>query len=503
MKYSPRSSNPLNQRTGCLVLGVQAGRKLAGPATELDELSGGYLSGALKRTAMEGNRGESLLLIDVPKARAERLLLIGCGTGPEIEPRNFCKIAAETARKLASTGAEDAISCLSLLPVKRRDTRWKVRQLVEANENRRYRFARLKRKDKPERADRVPKPSKIALVVGARTEVSSVRQACAEAVAIGAGVMLARDLGNLPSNICTPTYLAEEAKGLAKRHRSLQTTVLAEAEMKKLGMGALLSVTQGSHQPARLIIVEHRQGPKKQKPVVLVGKGVTFDTGGISLKPAKTLDEMKFDMCGAASVLGTIKACALLDLPINVIGVIAAVENMPGGGAAKPGDVVTSMSGRTVEILDTDAEGRLILCDALTYAQRYRPEAVIDIATLTGACVVALGKHPHGLFSNSRGLTDALVRAGRRSHDRPWPMPLWEEYQDELDSNFADMANVGGREAGAVTAACFLSRFTRRLRWAHLDVAGTAWRRGKSKGATGRPVPLLTQFLLDHATAKS
>jgi leucyl aminopeptidase len=305
----------------------------------------------------------------------------------------------------------------------------------------------------------------------------------------------------LPSNICTPAYLAEQALGMAKTH-NLKCEVLEQKDMEKLGMGSLLSVTRGSAQPPKLIVLHHDGAAKGDKPVALVGKGITFDTGGISLKPAPEMDEMKYDMCGAASVLGTFKALAQMRLPLNVVGIIPTCENMPGGTATKPGDVVTSMSGQTIEILNTDAEGRLILCDALTYAERFEPDTVVDIATLTGACVIALGHVAHGLFANDDGLARELLAAGDAAYDRAWQMPLWDDYQEQLRTNFADMANIGGRPAGSVTAACFLSRFTKKFRWAHLDIAGTAWKSGKEKGATGRPVPLLFQFLVHRAAAR-
>ncbi len=311
---------------------------------------------------------------------------------------------------------------------------------------------------------------------------------------------LARTLGNLPANICTPSYLADQAQKLGKDYNKVKVTVLDEAAMKKLGMGALLSVARGSREPARLISMEYGGGHKGDKPVVLIGKGVTFDSGGISIKPASAMDEMKFDMCGAASVLGVLKVCAELQLPLNVVGVIPTTENLPDGNASKPGDIVTSMSGRTIEVLNTDAEGRLILCDALTYCKKFDPEVVVDIATLTGACVIALGNHAAGLLGNDDELSRQLLAAGEYAGDRAWPLPLWDDYQPQLDSNFADMANVGGREAGTITAACFLSRFAGDYHWAHLDIAGVAWKQGKEKGATGRPVPLLTQFLLDRCT---
>jgi leucyl aminopeptidase len=307
---------------------------------------------------------------------------------------------------------------------------------------------------------------------------------------------LAKDLANLPGNICTPSYLAEQARQLGRQQDKLKVTTLSEKQMERLGMNALLSVSRGSRQPARLIVMEYRGGKVGEKPVVLVGKGLTFDAGGISLKPAANMDEMKYDMCGGASVIGTLQACAELELPINLVGIVPASENLPDGEANKPGDIVTSMAGLTIEILNTDAEGRLILCDALAYAERFKPAVVIDIATLTGACIVALGHHISGLLGNDDNLMAELLEAGEACNDRAWRLPMGEEYQKQLESNFADLANIGGKGAGTITAACFLSRFAEKYKWAHLDIAGTAWKSGKEKGATGRPVPLLTELLL-------
>ena len=323
-------------------------------------------------------------------------------------------------------------------------------------------------------------------------------QAIIEGAALAKGIKLTRDVANRPANICTPTHLAEQAVKLAKSYKKLKVTVLDEAEMKKLGMNSLLSVSQGSAQPAKLISLEYDGGEQNEKPAVLVGKGVTFDTGGISIKPSPAMDEMKYDMCGAASVLGTVNAIAEMDLPINMVGIIPAVENMPSSTASKPGDIFTSMSGQTIEVLNTDAEGRLILCDAITYSGKFNPDVVVDIATLTGACLIALGNHATGLLSNHNPLANDLLNAGEEAGDRAWQLPLWDEYDQQLSSNFADMANIGGRNAGAITAGCFLARFAKKLRWAHLDIAGTAWLTGKNKGATGRPVSLLVQFLLNR-----
>jgi leucyl aminopeptidase len=298
--------------------------------------------------------------------------------------------------------------------------------------------------------------------------------------------------------VCTPGYLAQQARKLAKDNAKLSTEILDEKKMKQLGMGSLLSVSAGSDEPAKLIVMQYKGGKRGQKPYVLVGKGITFDSGGISLKPGAKMDEMKYDMGGAASVFGTVRAVLAMELPINLVAIVAAAENMPNGRATKPGDVVTSMSGKTIEVLNTDAEGRLVLCDALTYAERFKPQAVIDIATLTGACVVALGSHASGLYSNNEKLAEQLLAAGIESHDRAWRMPLWDDYQKQLDSNFADIANIGGPGGGSVTAACFLARFTENYHWAHLDIAGSAWD-STPKGATGRPVGLLTRYLMDRA----
>ncbi|WP_439136467.1 leucyl aminopeptidase, partial [Pseudomaricurvus sp.] len=329
-------------------------------------------------------------------------------------------------------------------------------------------------------------------------DAAAFGQAMAQGSAIGQGMNLAKELGNLPGNICTPTYLADQAVKIGQQFDSVKTTILEESDMEELGMGSFLSVSRGSRQPAKLITMEYNGAGGSARPVVLVGKGLTFDAGGISLKPSQGMDEMKYDMCGSASVLGTIQTIAELGLPINVVGVVPSSENMPDGDANKPGDVVTSMAGKTIEILNTDAEGRLILCDALTYSERFNPEIVIDIATLTGAVIVALGSVTTGVMANDQQLADDLIKAGNDSFDRGWQLPIWDDYQKQLDSNFADIANVGGKEAGSVTAACFLSRFTEKFTWAHLDIAGTAWNSGKAKGATGRPVPLLVQYLLNR-----
>ncbi|WP_297529371.1 leucyl aminopeptidase [Thiohalobacter sp.] len=495
MKFTVKSGNPEKQRSACLVLGVFENRRLSAPARSVDKASHGFIGGVLRRGDLPGQPGQTLLLHNVPGVLADRVLLVGCGKEREFDETKFQTAVSAAARYLNDTGATEAVNCLTELPIKGRDLYWNLRQAVIATEDALYRFEQCKSE-----VQKVRKPLKrMTLSVPSRRNLDHGEAAVREGTAIAAGMNLAKDLGNLPGNICTPTYLADTARELARKSRKAKVTVLDEKAMEKLGMGALLSVARGSREPARLITLEYRGGRKDRKPVVLVGKGVTFDSGGISLKPGQSMDEMKFDMCGAASVLGTLRTVIELELPINVVGIIPATENLPDGQATKPGDIVTSMSGQTIEILNTDAEGRLILCDALTYAGRYEPDAVIDIATLTGACVIALGSHAAGLLTNHAPLGNELLNAGRAARDRAWELPLWDDYQQQLESNFADMQNIGGREAGTITAACFLSRFTRDYRWAHLDIAGVAWKQGKEKGATGRPVPLLTQYLLHKA----
>ncbi len=495
MEFSVKSGNPEKQRTACLVLGVFEGRRLA-PATEhFDRAGKGYLSNVLRRGDLEGKPEQTLLLLQAPDALCDRILLVGCGKERDLDDRRFRQLMVKTATTLGHTGATEAVCYLTDLSVKGRDTHWKIRQAVAAVEETLYQYSEFKsKKDPPRRL-----PRKITLTVPNRRELPGGEQAVREGVAIAGGVKLARDLGNRPANICTPDHLAAQAQSLSAACSAIKVQVLERADMETLGMGALLAVARGSVQPPKLIVLEYRAGAKAQKPIALIGKGVTFDTGGISLKPGAEMDEMKFDMCGAASVLGAFHACARLQLPVNLVGIMAAVENMPGGHATKPGDIVTSLSGQTVEILNTDAEGRLILCDALSYCERFQPAVVIDIATLTGACIVALGRYPHGLFSNHPPLANDLLDAGRRAYDRAWELPLWEDYQEALNSNFADLANIASnRDAGAIIGATFLARFARKLHWAHLDIAGTAWKTGKEKGATGRPVALLTQYLLDR-----
>ncbi|HSD61964.1 MAG TPA: leucyl aminopeptidase [Burkholderiales bacterium] len=496
MEFSIKSGSPEKQRGACIAVGVFEPRKFSAAGAALDKASRGYLSEILRRGDMEGKAGATLLLHRVPHLPCDRVLLVGLGREREFRDKEFVDAVRSAVRALNETGAMEAVVCLTELPMRRRDTAWKISQAAMAAMESVYRFDRLKSKQ-----DEVRRPlRRLTLCVPSRAELPAAEEALRQGLATAHGVNLARDLGNLPSNICTPSYLAEQAQGMAKTY-GLKAEILGQKDMERLKMGALLAVTRGSREPAKLISLEYRGAERRRRPVVLVGKGITFDTGGISIKPAAEMDEMKFDMCGAASVLGTVKAAAQLQLPLNLVGIVPTCENMPGGNATKPGDVVTSMSGQTIEILNTDAEGRLILCDALTYAERFEPDTVVDIATLTGACVIALGHVAAGLFANDDTLARELLAAGEHAGDRAWQMPLWDDYQEQLKSNFADMANIGGRPAGSVSAACFLSRFARKYRWAHLDIAGVAWKSGKDKGATGRPVPMLTRFLIQHAKA--
>lgn len=433
------------------------------------------------------------MLPDVGGISAERVLLVGSGRQDGVSGSEYQRVLTTAAKALCEAGLRNASSALLEVNVHDRDVTWKARQMAVVFNSARYRFDQLKSKP-----SRKPQLSRLQVLSDA-SQSAAVEAGTRLGHGIAQGMDLTRDLANLPGNHCTPAHLAATAQALAKEFPALKVTVVNEAEMRKLGMGALLAVAQGSRQPPKLIAVEYKGGDRKDKPVVLVGKGVTFDSGGISIKPAAAMDEMKFDMTGAASVLGVMKAVATLELPINVVGVLPATENMPDGNAVKPGDVVTSLSGQTIEILNTDAEGRLILCDALTWCARFEPAVVIDIATLTGACVIALGSHASGLLSNHDPLAIELLEAGQASGDRAWRLPLWDDYQKQLESPFADMSNVGGREAGTITAACFLARFARDYHWAHLDIAGTAWTGGKAKGSTGRPVPLLMEFLLKRS----
>jgi leucyl aminopeptidase len=477
-----------------VVVGVFDNRKLSLSAELIDRASNGYISEIIRRGDMEGKLGSTLLLHNVRGTLADRVLLIGLGKERDFRDKEFRTAVRAAVTLLNETGSYEAVIYLTEEKVKRREVAWRVEHAVIVAMEAVYRFEQMK--SEPAEVRRPLR--KLTLSVPQRSDLSDGEAATARGLAIAHGMDFARDLGNLPGNICTPTYLADRAVELAREFPDVKVRVLERKDLEDLGMGSFLSVTNGSEQPPRFIILEYDQAVRKQRPFVLVGKGITFDSGGISIKPATDMDHMKYDMCGAASVLGVFRTVAELKSKLNIVGLIPACENLPSGRATKPGDIVKSMSGQTVEVLNTDAEGRLILADALTYAERYEPEAVVDVATLTGAMVVALGHVACGVFSNNDALARALVAAGDDAYDRAWQLPLWEDYQEGLNSNFADFANVAGRAGGSITAACFLSRFTKRYDWAHLDIAGIAWKEGKDKGATGRPVPLLATWLLSQ-----
>ena len=496
MEFNVTTTDAPRIRTDCLVVGKFDGQGATAAYQALDAASGGRLRTILRKTRFRAGVGKHLRIHALDGVSAAGVLVVGCGPMDKMTPARYHKIADAAARAVAATGARNAVWSLGEINVDGRNFEWKSRIAVEHLSKAAYRFTAMRsaNNDGP-----VPPPERtsIAAARGDRGAAAGI----ATGRAIAAGVSLARDLGNLPANVCTPSHLANKARALAARRPKVKCKILDEARMKRLGMNALLAVARGSREPPRFIVLEYRGGPPSRAPIVLVGKGITFDSGGISIKPGNTMDEMKFDMCGAASVIGAIETCATLDLRLNVIALAPACENLPDGNAVKPGDIVITMAGTTVEILNTDAEGRLVLCDALAYAERYKPDVVIDVATLTGACVVALGAHASGLFSNHQPLADSLLAAGEYANDRAWQMPLWDEYAESLRSNFADLANIGDRGAGAVVAAIFLAKFASKQRWAHLDIAGTAWHGGKQKGATGRPVSLLCQYLLDRARA--
>jgi leucyl aminopeptidase len=478
----------------CLVLGVFEEGELSGEARSVDSACGGRLQRLLDRGDFAGRPGETLLVGDLPGISASRVLLTGLGSKKAFQRKTWRRACQTALTALARTRIGSCAMALDRPEAKQLDDYYLGRQIAELTGAALYRTNDLKTAKKP------PTPALKKVLAGPVRKAAQAERGLAHGEAVAAAQSVQRDLANLPANVCTPVFLAEQARALGKRQNKLSVKVLDEAAIRREKMGCLLAVSQGSHQPPRFIVLEYQGAAKNEAPVVLVGKGVTFDTGGISLKDPPGMDEMKFDMSGAAAVIATLNLAAQLRLRLNVVGLVAAVENMPGGGAIKPGDIATSAAGLTVEILNTDAEGRLILCDALHYARRFRPAAVIDIATLTGACVVALGHHHAGVMGNDAALIQELLAAGVRADDRCWELPLTEDYAEPLKSNFADFANVGGRDGGAITAAAFLAKFTQGLKWAHLDVAGIAYQSGAQKGSTGRPSPLLADFLIQRAS---
>jgi len=496
MEYGTKAGNPVKTRTQCIVVGVYEDNKLSVTARLLDKASRGHIRKILKRGDITGKTNQTLLLHDVPNVNSPRVLLVGLGNIDTTDAPRFASVSKSVITQLKKISAKNTLCCLLEVDAGGKGLSWKTGKLIEQFEAGLYSYTEMK--GTPPEASQENEQIDFQLIDKADQE--EVSDAISQAEALTAGIAAAKNVANTPANICTPSYLAEEAKKLSSEYDSITTTVLEEKDMAKLGIGAFLSVSQGSDEPGKMIIIHHKGAKPKDRPHVIIGKGITFDSGGISLKPGATMYEMIYDMCGAASVLGTMRAIAGQNLPMNVVGVIAAAENMPSGKASRPGDIVKTMSGQTVEILNTDAEGRLVLCDALTYVDKFNPVSVVDIATLTGAIVVALGSHAIGLFSNDDDVADNLIQAGEESLERAWRLPIWEEYQTQINSAFADMQNIGGREAGSITAACFLARFAKKYKWAHLDIAGTAYKwAGLNKGATGLPVTLLTQYLNDRA----
>ena len=494
VRFTVESSDPTTHQAEVLVVGAFADGGLPPAAEAIDAASGGKLTAVIARNDLDDRAGSVVALYDVPAVAAPRVLLVSLGWRDEFGDRAYRQALAGAAGALAGGRGRDAAVTLGETEVPGRSLAWRLQQATRILADGIYRFnaPRASGNGEHERG-----PRSVALLISGEV-TPDLETARRRGEAIAEGVKLARDLGNLPGNICNPAYLAETARVLGKEF-SFEVDVLERIDMEKLGMGAALSVGRASSHPCKFIVMHYERSTPDERPVVLVGKGVTFDSGGISLKPGANMDEMKFDMCGAASVFGAIKTVARLELPINLVGIVPAAENMPGASASRPGDVVTSMSGQTIEILNTDAEGRLGLCDALTYAERFDPICVVDVATLTGACAIALGNVASGLMANDEALAAELLACGIETGDRAWQLPLWDEYQDQLKSNFADMSNLGGRPAGTITAACFLARFARSYKWAHLDIAGTSALSGDAKGATGRPVALLTEFLMRHA----
>ncbi len=490
MKFNLSNEAPHRIETPCLVIAVIEDAPLRGIAEKVNQASGDLISNKIGSGDVDASRGNVTLLHDVEGVAAERILVVGCGTQAKLDRARFVKSCLDAGKFLRDHAVKEAHFCLSDVDVEDQDAHWRLRQAALAVDRSNYLYTATK-----PLSEHSPKPLQSASFSGGEQMQAVLDQA----QSLATGFRTARELGNLPANICTPAYLADHARAIAERYQNTKVEILQQPEMSELGMHALLAVGQGSKHTPRLIILKYQGATEEQQPVVLVGKGITFDTGGISIKPAGNMDQMKFDMCGAAAVIGAFESCAELQLPINLVSVVAAAENMPGGAAYRPGDVLTSMSGQTIEVLNTDAEGRLVLCDALTYCKRFKAKSMIDVATLTGACVVALGHHASGLMTKHDDLADELLEAGNQSMDRAWRLPLWEDYQSQLKTPFADMKNVGGMPAGSITAGCFLSRFTKDQRWAHLDIAGSAWKWGQTEGATGRPVGLLTQFLINQA----
>ncbi|HKR76148.1 MAG TPA: leucyl aminopeptidase [Rhodanobacter sp.] len=491
LQFSLTTAAPETADSACVLVGVYEQGVLTSAAARVDGAIGGAIKHQVESGDISGKAGSTTLIYAPAGIAAKRVLVVGLGTQKGFDAARFQKVATEAARALGRLPLNEAVSYLAEVDVPGRDTAWRVRTAALAADHAAYRYTAT---FKPREKSAQPELSALAFAAGDQAEAG-----LAQARGIAEGVRFARELANLPPNICTPAYIAGQAEAFAKAHDQVDCKVLDHIEMEQLGFGSLLAVGRGSANKPKLIALQYHGGSEGTAPYAFVGKGITFDTGGISLKPGPGMEEMKFDMGGAAGVLGAFVAAVKMGLKLNLVCVVPAAENMPDGDSYRPGDVLTSLSGQTIEVLNTDAEGRLILCDALTYTARtFQPQAMVDAATLTGACVIALGKHASGLFSRHDDLAAELLAAGEHTLDRAWRMPLWDDYQVQLDSGFADVANIGGKSAGAITAACFLSRFTEGQRWAHLDIAGTAWDEGRKGLATGRPVALLAQWLLDR-----
>lgn len=496
MDFTTTTSKPSRRAGDCVIVGVYDNNRLGTAAEDIDAASKGLITRLLKSGDLSSGVGDARVLNDVPGVRASRVVVSGLGKKSEFGARQYRAAVLAAMQAVARSKSKTVNIYLGVEDIADTSPYYAARHAVQAIGDATYRFTEMKSGRQP-----AAMPLKtVCFALASRGQAKQTLLGAEHGKAIVAGMNLTKDLGNLPPNVCTPSYLARTAQKLAREHSKVTTKILNEPEMKKLGMGSLLSVTAGTTEPAKLIIIQYK-GAGSEQPIVLVGKGVTFDSGGISLKPGPAMDEMKYDMGGAAGVIGTMKTIASMKLGVNLTVVVPAVENMPSGTATRPADIVKSMSGQTIEILNTDAEGRLILCDALTYSRRFKPSAIIDVATLTGACVIALGNHHTGVMGNSEALEESIIEAGIRAEDRGWRLPLTEDYSKQLKSNFADFANVGGREGGAITAGCFLKKFTDGMEWAHLDIAGTAWLSGAKKGSTGRPVPMLTDFVLSRAGA--
>ncbi len=495
MDYSIETEPLEKLQCDCMIVGVYQDQQLSASAALLNNNTQGLINKVLDRGDISGKNGETVLLNTIPDSVIERILLVGLGENKALTSKDYIKAVSSAANNLKKPQIKFVVCCLSEINVEGCDLQWKSRQIVEVFSDVTYQYTHTKSDKETE-----SQLEKIGIAAHENEQVAA-QAGLEQGRAIAEAINTTKQLADLPANICTPSYLAKQALELGEKFAKLSISILEESDMETLGMGALLSVSRGSRQPAKLIALDYQGGEQHSKPIVLIGKGLTFDAGGISLKPGLGMDEMKYDMCGAAAVLGTMQAAAIMNLSLNIIGLIPSSENMPDGDANRPGDILTSLSGKTIEVLNTDAEGRLLLCDTLTYSERYNPDVVIDLATLTGACLVALGRIPSGLLGNDDELCDDLLAASETANDSVWRLPLWEEYQELLKSNFADMANIGGKDAGTITAACFLSRFAENLRWAHLDIAGTAWRTGQTKGATGRPVALLSQYLINRAAS--